>query len=78
MHTIRVSLRNKADAQLLMSLLRTMNIVENVQGEPELLVHNDNQYTKLLKVLDNLASPSLFSKISDPVKWQKEIRNEWA
>ncbi|MCF8371042.1 MAG: hypothetical protein K9H64_05425 [Bacteroidales bacterium] len=77
MNTIRVSLRNNTDAQLLMRLLRTMNIVENVQGEQEEILRVENQYNKLTKVLDKFASPSLFSKISNPVKWQKEIRDEW-
>ena len=77
MNTLRVSLKNNSDAQLLMRLLKTMNIVENVQREPEPIVRNDNQYNKLVKVLDQFASPSLFSKINDPVKWQNEIRNEW-
>ncbi len=77
MNTLRVSLRNDKDTRLLMSLLNTMNIVEDVQVEPRASFKDENQYMMLKKVLDQKAGRALFAKIGDPVKWQREIRDEW-
>jgi len=29
------------------------------------------------KLLDEYASPEMFSQITDPVQWQKDLRDEW-
>ncbi len=77
MNTIKISVKSGDDVQLLIRLLRSMNMV--LSAEEELIEpgSSENQYQKLNNILTNYASPSLFSKIDNPVSWQREIRDEW-
>jgi len=78
MTTIRISVKNKRDANLLYRMLMKLSIVDKVEKiEPEEILYSKKQYSKLTTILSTQANPSLFMNISDPVHWQKELRNEW-
>ena len=77
MNTIKISVKSGDDAQLLIRLLRSMNMVLSAEEEATVPGLQENQYQKLNNILTKYASPSLFSKINNPVNWQREIRDEW-
>jgi DNA-directed RNA polymerase subunit F len=78
MTTIRISVKNKRDANLLYRMLMKLSIVEKVEKiDPEEIRQISKQYSKLKMILTAQANPALFTKISDPTHWQKELRNEW-
>jgi len=74
MTTIRITVDNKKNARLLTRILRNMNFVKRIE-EDNNVVHN--QFVVLKKIFGNLEPNKLFQEISDPVKWQREIRDEW-
>ncbi len=76
MTTIKVSIKNKRDAGLLVSLLRRMSFVEKVEEVGEARV-KANQFDKLRVFLASNSNSSYFGQIADPVSWQKSLRHEW-
>jgi len=76
MKTIKVSVTSDADAQILINLLNSMKMELSIEPDAKATI-KDNQYLKLEAILKNQASSNLFKKITDPVQWQKELRNEW-
>lgn len=78
MTTIKVSVKNKKDATMLFRMLQKISFVDNVERiESDDLKRNRDQFLSLRKLLKSKAGPDLFKKISDPVRWQTELRNEW-
>jgi hypothetical protein len=78
MTTIRISVKNKRDANLLYRMLMKLSFVEKVEKiDTEETLNSGKQYSRLKMILTNQANPDLFSNIHDPIRWQKEIRNEW-
>lgn len=78
MTIIRISVKNKRDANLLYRILMRLSIVDKVEKiEPEEIPDERKQYSKIKMILTTQANPVLFMKISDPAHWQKELRNEW-
>lgn len=75
MTTLKITVDNKKNARLLTRILRNMNFVKRVEEDNS----NDiqNQFISLKKIFNNLEPNNLFREINDPVKWQKEIRDEW-
>jgi hypothetical protein len=76
MTTIKVSIKNKRDAGLLVSLLKRMSFVEKVEEVGEARP-KANQFDKLRVFLTSNSSSSYFGQITDPVSWQKSLRHEW-
>ena len=76
MTTIKVSVKNKRDASLLIRLLKRVSFVEHIE-EIEKTQSTINQVAELKSYLDKNSSVSLFSDIADPVTWQKRLRDEW-
>ncbi len=76
MTTIKVSVRNKRDAGLLIRILKRMSFVENVEEIRKEKVSED-QFGKLKEYLNLNSNPRYLSHIIDPVEWQKNLRNEW-
>ena len=74
MTTIKITVDSKKNARLLTSLLRNMNFVKKIEEENNVV---KNQYTVLKKMFNTIEPKQIFRKIDDPVKWQKELRNEW-
>jgi len=51
-----------------------MKFVKNIEEENR---EASNQYANLKRIISNIEPNSIFRDIHDPVKWQKEIRDEW-
>jgi hypothetical protein len=76
MTTITLSVRNKRDAGLLIRMLKKISFVERVEEVTEIPAPV-NQFEKLKAFLTTKSKTSFFNEISNPVSWQKQIRNEW-
>lgn len=76
MTTIKVSVKNKRDANLLIRLLRKVSFVEQIE-EIEKFEPTSNQVADLKSYLDKNSSTSFFSDIADPISWQRNLRDEW-
>jgi hypothetical protein len=74
MTTLKITVDNKKNARLLTKILQNMKFVKRIEEEN---INVINQYNKLKQILSNIESNSIFRDIHDPVKWQKEIRDEW-
>ncbi len=74
MTTLKVTVDNKKNAKLLKQILLNMRFVKKIEEEPGL---DANQYNNLKALLSEIKPNSLFREITDPGKWQKEIRDEW-
>ena len=51
-----------------------MNFVKKIEEENK---ESENQYQTLNKLFNSIEPGKVFNEINDPVKWQKDIRNEW-
>ncbi len=76
MTTIKVSVKNKRDANLLIRLLRRVSFVDQIE-EVDSPTVTTNQVDELTIFLNRNSDASLFSDIQDPVAWQKKLRDEW-
>ena len=76
MTTLKVSVKSKRDASLLVRLLKRVSFVEKIE-EVEKFEPPINQVADVKSYLDKNSSASFFSDIADPVTWQKELRDEW-
>ena len=77
MNTIKISVKSNKDAVLLTKLLKSLNFVIDVES---VLINEDkknNQFETLNNLVEKLAHRKLFQEITDPVRWQKDLRNEW-
>jgi hypothetical protein len=74
MTTIKITIDNKKNARLLTRVLRNMKFVKTIELENTTV---KNQYDGLKEIFNKIEAGRLFQKIDDPVKWQKEIRDEW-
>ncbi len=74
MTTLKVTVDNKKNARLLKKVLQNMRFVKKIEEEPDV---DANQYTNLKRFFDEIKPNYLFQNITNPVKWQKEIRDEW-
>ena len=76
MTTLKVTIDNRKHAQLLTKLLKSMAFVKNIEEDlPATQV--TNQFVMLKNFFNTIEPNSLFSNISNPIEWQKNIRNEW-
>ncbi len=76
MTTIRISVKNKRDAGLLIKMLKKISFVERVE-EVVVIDAPVNQFEKLKTFLASNSNSGFFSDITDPSTWQKQLRNEW-
>ncbi|MBW6537350.1 MAG: hypothetical protein K0B11_20245 [Mariniphaga sp.] len=74
MATLKITVDNNKNARLLTRILQNMKFVKKVEIENKIAT---NQYAKLKLIFNNIEVNSIFNDINDPVKWQKEIRDEW-
>ncbi len=77
MNTLKISVKSDKDALLLIRLLKSLNFVTKIEPVEEDAT-TKNQVNNLKLLLDKLADKKLFSKINDPVNWQRQLRNEWS
>jgi len=74
MTTLRITIDNKKNARLLSKVLKNMKFVKKIEEENR---ETSNQYANLNRIFSNIEPNSTFHDIHDPVKWQKDIRDEW-
>ena len=75
MTTLKITIDNRKHAILLTKLLKSMAFVKKVEEDLPVTKMTD-QYVILKNVFNSIEPNSLFIKISDPVEWQKKIRDE--
>lgn len=76
MTTLKITIDNRKNAQMLTKLLRSMTFVKKVEIDlpiPQIA----NQYMSLKKFLDTIEPESVFQTITNPLEWQKNRRDEW-
>ena len=76
MTTLRITVNNRKNAQLLTKLLKSMVFVEKVEEDLPITLGTD-QFVMLKSIFDAIKPNSIFNNISNPVEWQKKIRDEW-
>ena len=76
MTTLKITIDNRKHAILSTKLLKSMAFVKKVVEDLPVTKMTD-QYVILKNVFNSIEPNSLFIKISDPVEWQKNIRDEW-
>jgi len=76
MTTLKVSISNKRDAELLVNLLNKMSFVKEIKKieEPD---GYRNQVDKLQSIIEANSDLNPFSNIEDPAAWEKQMRAEW-
>lgn len=76
MTTLKITVDNKRNATLLKQLLQSMAFIKSIETDlPK--PKRSNQFEQLQNILNTIEADCLFKNIDDPVKWQKELRNEW-
>jgi hypothetical protein len=76
MTTLRITVNNRKNAQLLTKLLKSMVFVKNVEEDLP-VTQGADQFVMLKSIFDTIKPNSIFNKIPNPVEWQKKIRDEW-
>lgn len=78
MTTIKISVRNKRDANLLYRMLKRIPFIDRIEKEdPSTRLKETGQFEKIKNLMDIMAEPELFKHITNPVAWQQNLRNEW-
>jgi hypothetical protein len=78
MTTIKISVRNKRDANLLYRMLKRIPFIDRVEKEDSLTGDKGTgQFEKLKNIMATMAGSELFNQITNPVTWQQDLRNEW-
>lgn len=75
MTTLKITVNNRKNAQLLTKLLKSMAFVKKVEEDLP-ISQTANQYESLKHFLNNIEPESVFRTINNPVEWQKELRDE--
>lgn len=76
MTTIKISVKSKTDADLLIRMLKNVSFVEFIEETSEAPAVN-RQFDNIQSVLKELKGVKVFSEIEDPALWQRKIREEW-
>jgi hypothetical protein len=76
MTTLRITIDNRKNAQLLTKMLRSMAFVKKIEEDLP-VSQTENQYVQLKNIIHAIKPGSLFCEINNPVEWQKNIRDEW-
>jgi len=78
MTTIKISVRNKRDANLLYRMLKRIPFIDRIEKEdPISMDKGTGQFGKIKNLMAIMAGPELFKQITNPVTWQQDLRNEW-
>lgn len=73
--TLKITVDTPKHATFLAEMLNSISFVQKV--EAEIPSKKTATFQKLKKLLDKYASKNLFKEVKDPVKWQRQMRNEW-
>lgn len=79
MTVLKITIEDE-QAGLLRTLLKDLPYIKKVEEEPGWPIHEATNTTVLKnikKILEDAKGKNLFNDIDDPVKWQREIREEW-
>ena len=76
MTVLKVYVDNKKNARLLQRMLQSMRFVTKIESELP-LIEEKTQFDQLNETLHGSDESASFPEIKDPVKWQKNLRNEW-
>jgi len=78
MTTIKISVKNKRDAVLLYRMLQKISFIDKIETSETSVGHSHpDQFNRIKKIIKNKGNSGLFKGINDPVKWQRELRDEW-
>jgi len=78
MTTIKISVKNKRDANMLYRMLKRIPFIDTIEKEDSLSREtHTGQFDKIKKLMITGAGADLFKNITNPVTWQQELRNEW-
>ena len=75
MNTISVTVKQANHAIMLVEWLKNIRFVQKVTIDIEKPVSGNVEAAQ--KVLDSIQSQELFVDISDPVTYQRQLRDEW-
>ena len=76
MRNLTLNIKNASDYQLLLQLAKRLGLDISATAEKKEKVQT-KQMRNLYKLLSSVKKNELFKEIKDPVKWQKELRDEW-
>ena len=76
MSTISVTVMQPNQAFMLAEWLKNIRFVEKVDVKIDKSSKKGNA-EKIQKLLDNMRSERLFADITDPVAYQRQLRDEW-
>jgi len=76
MTTLKITVNNRKNAQLLTKLLKSMAFVKKVEEDMP-IPQKANQLVSLKNFLNSIEPQSVFRTINNPVEWQKNRRDEW-
>ncbi|MBQ8959160.1 MAG: hypothetical protein IJ057_11795 [Bacteroidales bacterium] len=73
MTTLSVTIEDNSKLQMLIEWLRSITFVKKVEvGESK-----KGNFEEVSKALEQLPEGGIMKEISDPVEWQKQLRDEW-
>lgn len=73
MTTVCVTIDDTNKLQMLIEWLRSITFVKKVEVEE----YQKGNFEEVSKVLEQLPEGGILKEISDPVEWQKQLRDEW-
>lgn len=76
MTTLKITVDNRRNAQLLTKLLKSLAFVKKVEEDIPHSYETD-QFGTLKKIFDSIEPNTIYNNINNPMEWQKKIRNEW-
>jgi len=78
MTTIKVTVKTNKDAGFLVRLLKSLEFVSHIESIPNIEERKEHFHLQAIeRLLQKFADKSLFSQIDDPIKYQKQLRDEW-
>jgi hypothetical protein len=78
MTTLKISVKNKRDANLLYRMLKKIPFIDSVEkSELTYDQKKPGQFEKISNLMAAMAAKDLFNNIANPVTWQQDLRNEW-
>lgn len=78
MTTIKISVSNKRDANMLYRMLKRIPFIDRVEKVDSLTREKSTgQFEKIKTLMAAMSGQDLFKNITNPVTWQQDLRNEW-
>ena len=74
MTTLKITVDGKKNALLLKKLLKSISFIKNIEEEKTI---EKTQFLILKNIFKEVKPNTIFSEITDPAKWQNQLRDEW-